>query len=390
MYANLITSMPMYVCAFWSVLLLLDVITTRQVAKGRLLAYMVAATVLYSGHYVFFNHLTGLLPLSDTFYCTTNLAVFPLYYLYIKELTEPHWNRRWQWLLLVPAVIFGGVVGLLYVLMSPAETATFIDSYLYHNQMEPLTGLAWWQAFVHHGAKAVFALMIPPIVVLGFRKISRYNEAVEANYADTDERRLWLVKTILVLFVVAALLSFAANAAGRYRFAGSLWLLPMSSVGFSVLQFLLGYAGHRQTFGISNLLHDMETNTPEAAHATTAPAVEETEQSNILDELPALLTTTVSQELLYLQPDLKITDVAHLLHTNRTYISRVLKEEMGTTFADFINRQRIDHACKLMQQQPQPPVNELARDSGFSSVSSFYRNFKLYKGCSPKDYLPPT
>ena len=390
MYANLITSMPMYVCAFWSVLLLLDVITTRQVAKGRLLAYMVAATVLYSGHYVFFNHLTGLLPLSDTFYCTTNLAVFPLYYLYIKELTEPHWNRRWQWLLLVPAVVFGGVVGLLYVLMSPEETATFIDSYLYHNQVEKLTGLAWWQAIVHHGAKAVFALMIPPIVVLGFRKISRYNEAVEANYADTDERRLWLVKTILVLFVVAALLSFAANAAGRYRFAGSLWLLPMSSVGFSVLQFLLGYAGHRQTFGISNLLHDMETNTPEAAHATTAPAVEETEQSNILDELPALLTTTVSQELLYLQPDLKITDVAHLLHTNRTYISRVLKEEMGTTFADFINRQRIDYACKLMQQQPQPPVNELARDSGFSSVSSFYRNFKLYKGCSPKDYLPPT
>ena len=390
MYANLITSMPMYVCAFWSVLLLLDVITTRQVAKGRLLAYMVAATLLYSGHYVFFNHLTGLLPLSDTFYCTTNLAVFPLYYLYIKELTEPHWNRRWQWLLLVPAVVFGGVVGLLYVLMSPEETATFIDSYLYHNQVEKLTGLAWWQAIVHHGAKAVFALMIPPIVVLGFRKISRYNETVEANYADTDERRLWLVKTILVLFVVAALLAFAANAAGRYRFAGTMWLLPVSSVGFSLLQFLLGYAGHRQTFGISNLLHDMETNTPEAAHATTAPAVEETEQSNILDELPALLTTTVSQELLYLQPDLKITDVAHLLHTNRTYISRVLKEEMGTTFADFINRQRIDYACKLMQQQPQPPVNELARDSGFSSVSSFYRNFKLYKGCSPKDYLPPT
>ena len=390
MYANLITSMPMYVCAFWSVLLLLDVITTRQVAKGRLLAYMVAATLLYSGHYVFFNHLTGLLPLSDTFYCTTNLAVFPLYYLYIKELTEPHWNRRWQWLLLVPAVVFGGVVGLLYVLMSPEETATFIDSYLYHNQVEKLTGLAWWQAIVHHGAKAVFALMIPPIVVLGFRKISRYNETVEANYADTDERRLWLVKTILVLFVVAALLAFAANAAGRYRFAGSLWLLPMSSVGFSVLQFLLGYAGHRQTFGINDLLHDMETNTPKAEHATTTPAVEETEQSNILDELPALLTTTVSQELLYLQPDLKITDVAHLLHTNRTYISRVLTEEMGTTFADFINRQRIDYACKLMQQQPQPPVNELARDSGFSSVSSFYRNFKLYKGCSPKDYLPPT
>jgi hypothetical protein len=46
-----------------------------------------------------FNRLTWLFPVSDTLYCTTNLAVFPLYYIYLKELTEPAWNHRWQWLL---------------------------------------------------------------------------------------------------------------------------------------------------------------------------------------------------------------------------------------------------------------------------------------------------
>ena len=392
MYANLITSMPMYVCAFWSVLLLLDVLTTRQVAKGRLLAYMVAATLLYIGHYVFFNRQMALLPFSDTVYCATNLAVFPLYFIYIKELTEPEWNHRWQWLLLLPATAVGLTVGLLYLLMSPTETATFIDSYLYHNQIGGLAGLSWWQAVVHHTGKVVFALQIPPILVLGFRKISCYNDAVEASYADTDDKRLRLVKTILVLFVVTSLLSFTANMTGRHRFTDSLWLLLIPSLAFSALQFLLGYAGHQQRFGVRDLLRDMEITSPESVTENEAATAEEAEaaQPNILEELPTLLTTTVSQERLYLQPDLKITDVAHLLHTNRTYISRVLKEEMGTTFADFINRQRIDHACELMQQQPQPPINELARESGFSSVSSFYRNFKIYKGCSPKDYPPAT
>ena len=120
----------------------------------------------------------------------------------------------------------------------------------------------------------------------------------------------------------------------------------------------------------------------------TAPEYDTpSDQPHFLHVLPTLLATTISQERLYLRPDLKITDVAHLLHTNRTYVSRVLKEEMGTTFADFINRQRIEYACQLMEQQPQLPASEVARLSGFSSQSSFYRNYKHYMGHAPKDNL---
>ena len=391
MYTNLITSMPMYVCAFWSVLLLLDVITTRQVAKGRLLAYMAAATLLYTGHYVFFNRQAELLPLSDTIYCATNLAVFPLYLIYIKELTVPEWNHRRQWLWLLPAVVVGVAVGVLYVLMSPEETTRFVEDYLYGNRFGQSGTLAWWQAAVHHLGKVLFALQIPPILIMGFRHIRRYDQAVVANYADTDDKMLHPLKSVMVLFVVASLLAFAANVAGRYRFADSLWLLAIPSTAFSALQFLLGYIGYRQQFSIRDLLRDLDITSPATEAEAKAPTAEKGEagQPNILDELPALLTATVSQERLYLRPDLKITDVANLLHTNRTYVSRVLKEEMGTTFADFINRQRIDHACELMQRQPEVSINELAHNSGFSSVSSFYRNFKLYKGCSPKVYPPP-
>lgn len=384
MLENLITSMPMYVCTFWSVLLLIDVARNRQTAKKRLLTYMVTAALLYAGHYIFFNHQTALMPFTDTIYVMSNLAVFPLYFMYIKEITEPAWNHRWQWLLLAPALLVGVTVGMLYVLMSPVETSDFIETYLYRNQMAGLEGLMWWQGVVHYVGKIIFALQIPPILVLGLRKIRQYNESVEASYADTDDKRLHLMTTILLLFVVTSFMSFGANLLGRYRFADSLWLLIVPSLVFSVLQFMLGYAGYHQKFTVSDLLCDMQIT----EDTQDTDAEEESIQQDKMADLQQKLTDTVSRNKLYLQPDLKITDVANLLHTNRTYVSRVLKEQIGTTFADFINHQRIDYACQLMEQQPQLPAAEVASQSGFSSQSSFYRNFKLYKGCSPKDYQP--
>lgn len=374
----------MYVCTFWSVLLLIDVARNRQTAKKRLLTYMVTAALLYAGHYIFFNHQTALMPVTDTIYAITNLAVFPLYFMYIKEITEPVWNHRWQWLLLTPALLVGAIVGVLYILMSPVETSDFIETYLYRNQMAELEGMAWWQGVVHFVAKIIFALQIPPILVLGLRIIRNYNDSVEANYADTDDKRLHLITTILLLFVVTSFMSFGANMLGRYRFADSLWLLIVPSLVFSVLQFMLGYAGYHQKFTVSDLLRDMQI-TEDTQEADTE---DDSIQSGKMADLQQKLTDAVSRDRIYLQPDLKITDVADLLHTNRTYVSRVLKEQIGTTFADFINHQRIDYACQLMEQQPQLPAAEVASLSGFSSQSSFYRNFKLYKGCSPKDYQP--
>ena len=374
----------MYVCTFWSVLLLIDVARNRQTAKKRLLTYMVTAALLYAGHYIFFNHQTALMPFTDTIYVMSNLAVFPLYFMYIKEITEPAWNHRWQWLLLAPALLVGVTVGMLYVLMSPVETLNFIETYLYRNQMAGLEGLMWWQGVVHYVGKIIFALQIPPILVLGLRKIRQYNESVEASYADTDDKRLHLMTTILLLFVVTSFMSFGANLLGRYRFADSLWLLIVPSLVFSVLQFMLGYAGYHQKFTVSDLMRDMQIT----EDTQDTDAEEESIQQDKMADLQQKLTDTVSRNKLYLQPDLKITDVANLLHTNRTYVSRVLKEQIGTTFADFINHQRIDYACQLMEQQPQLPAAEVASQSGFSSQSSFYRNFKLYKGCSPKDYQP--
>lgn len=87
----------------------------------------------------------------------------------------------------------------------------------------------------------------------------------------------------------------------------------------------------------------------------------------------------IEQEV-YLKKNLRAEDVAIMIHTNRTYISKLLKEEFECTFTDFINRKRIEYARKLMHENPRLSQEEIADKSGFTHTSSFSRIFKQYTG----------
>ena len=95
----------------------------------------------------------------------------------------------------------------------------------------------------------------------------------------------------------------------------------------------------------------------------------------------------MKEERLFLQNDLKISDLSLRLGSNRNYIYNAINVEMGVNFSDYINRQRIEYAARMMREHPELPINELYIKTGFSSSSAFYRNFRHYMGCTPKEYV---
>ena len=391
----LLSALPMLVCAFWSVLLLLDVLESRKPQKFMLFVFMVAATALYGGHFVFFNHLMSVMPLTDTVYCLCNLAVYPLFYLYVDMLTENPAGRRNTLLVLLPSLVAGLSVGILYALMSGSEIMHFIHDYLYHNIFDTNSSLSYAQSVVHHTAKVVFAFQIPPILVLGLRKIARYDALVVANYADLENKTLRMLKMVLVLFVALSLFSFIINLLGRYRFDGSLLKLAVPSLSFSVLLFMLGYVGYRQNFTIGNIVKDLEDGEVHGGNSVDSVAAglsyqpeddAATPQARDIGQLQQEIVETVRRQQLYLRHDLKVQDLAILLGTNRNYIYQAVAGRMGISFAEFINRQRIEHAVRLIKANPAIAMNDLSLASGYISTGSFYRNFKLYQGCTPKAF----
>ena len=98
------------------------------------------------------------------------------------------------------------------------------------------------------------------------------------------------------------------------------------------------------------------------------------------------LERLMAQERLYLNPQLKLSDLVRRLSSNRNYVYQALNVEMGMSFAEYVNKLRVDHAKRLMEEQHELSVGDVAMLSGFASNVSFYRNFKYYCGCSPKEY----
>jgi len=114
---------------------------------------------------------------------------------------------------------------------------------------------------------------------------------------------------------------------------------------------------------------------PSPAETPSPEQLEESRMDQIIHKL--------EQEKMYLRKGLTITDFAAELHTNKTYISYLLNRRCGKSFSDFLNGYRVEHAKRLMREQPQLNLAEVADASGFADESSFYRNFKKATGLTP-------
>jgi YesN/AraC family two-component response regulator len=103
-------------------------------------------------------------------------------------------------------------------------------------------------------------------------------------------------------------------------------------------------------------------------------------------QISTRIEEVMREEKPFLQPDLRVSDLARLLHTNRDYISKAIRLDKGMSFNEYVNRLRIEHAITLMKNNPQIPVLELSIKSGYTSKASFFRNFKQFTGTSPKQF----
>lgn len=98
----------------------------------------------------------------------------------------------------------------------------------------------------------------------------------------------------------------------------------------------------------------------------------------------------MDEEEIFLNSELKISDVAARLGTNSRYISDCIKHSHGCSFTQFVNSYRVEHAKRLMREQPDIKISVLCYDSGFTNETSFYRTFKSLTGMSPNEWKNST
>lgn len=104
------------------------------------------------------------------------------------------------------------------------------------------------------------------------------------------------------------------------------------------------------------------------------------------DELMARIIALMETERVYLNPELKIGDVADALCESRNAVSACINSQRGCTFNQFVNDYRLQHAKKLLSEASELKISTVGLESGFANERSFYRAFKSATGMTPKEW----
>ena len=92
---------------------------------------------------------------------------------------------------------------------------------------------------------------------------------------------------------------------------------------------------------------------------------------------------------MYLNPDLKLQDVANTIGCNAGDLSQVLNLYLNINFTDYINQYRVEEFIIRVQDKSASKYTLafLSEQCGFTSRTSFFRSFKKLKGKSPAEYI---
>lgn len=102
---------------------------------------------------------------------------------------------------------------------------------------------------------------------------------------------------------------------------------------------------------------------------------ENREQSDRLRDVLAFVASNFHR-------DISLEDGADAAKLSLFHFSRLFKQMTGQTFTQYVRTYRIKYACHLLLTTDEP-VTEIAYQCGYSSLKTFYRQFKTVESISP-------
>ena len=94
----------------------------------------------------------------------------------------------------------------------------------------------------------------------------------------------------------------------------------------------------------------------------------------------------LEERKIYLMPDLSLIKFSQIVGTNTSYLSKVVNQYIGMNFRKLINTYRIGHATQLLKERTKT-LDEIIRQSGYTSRSVFYDAFYRVVGKTPQQYM---
>lgn len=348
---SIFSSMPFCICLGWWIILLLRRRTVSSPAHVYLASFAFTCMILGFCHAGFYNGEEP--PWLRIPYVITNLAAYPLLWLYTRALTEPELLKVRAWWVLLPTLALG--VALTVIILCGGSP---------HALDLPIRVLFLMELIV-------FCWSI-------IRRLTAYDRRVHNFYADTENKSPRILRSLFFLLIPLSVLTILIMMLGRALFSDSL-LLIIPSLLFCVLLFGFFHVGFLLEYTAAEMA---------AAEPGLPDFEEEVPEERAQQALLQRIRTLMESQQFYLTSGLKISDVAEALGTNRTYISSCINRQTGMSFSDYVNGFRVRHAQDLIRKKdPNLNLSQVGAMSGFSGDTSFFRNFRKVTGQTPSEWL---
>lgn len=82
---------------------------------------------------------------------------------------------------------------------------------------------------------------------------------------------------------------------------------------------------------------------------------------------------------------IRLKEIAAEFGYDYSYLSSFFNKNFGTDFTTFVNRYRVQHACRLLRSTGDS-ITAIALQSGFSTIRNFNRAFREETGMTPREY----
>ena len=205
------------------------------------------------------------------------------------------------------------------------------------------------------------------LLYVGFRNVHRYRQWCEENFSTLDDiDAQWIVRYIIMVMLAALVFFYLCVSDDPARAFTQQWYL----------MFVLGYT-------TDQVLH--RPDPWERLHSTAVE--EEKEETNpAYAAYRATLEAWLAKEKPYLNPDFQLLDLRQVLPLNRTYLSQLINAQYGCSFYQWVNGLRIKEAQRLMTEQPDLKIQDIADRCGFSSRRVFSQIFTRETGTTPTEW----
>ncbi|MBQ6072451.1 MAG: AraC family transcriptional regulator [Bacteroidales bacterium] len=105
-----------------------------------------------------------------------------------------------------------------------------------------------------------------------------------------------------------------------------------------------------------------------------------------MEDLKERLCNVLEREKLYLNPDIRVSDLAERLYTNKSYLAQTIKIKLNKNFCQLVHYYRVREAMRLYAHDPDLTITQLCRRVGFNSMTTFNTAFGRNTGYTPAEW----